>query len=144
MLWYLSAQRLIRGIERGKVFFLVRDKRHFDKLVTQIRAKSSNDSLPDKGWLFIPRIEDFDAATGLALENKLCLVCHGLALIDCRDKSCSGGSIPADPVKNVIGTNPITGDKLIVSRRQRKSCPKCDGNGKETCPYCVKGIPSGY
>ena len=76
------------------------------------------------------------ASGGIYIREPWCLQCSGNGFISCPN--CNRGLV-SKKVPTVVGTNPITGAKIVRNRVERTKCSACSGNGGFKCPHCQQG-----
>ena len=73
-----------------------------------------------------------------AFEDPWCMFCNGSGQVDCP-AGCARGTVPAVAAA-VVGTNPVTGERVTSGIETEVRCPTCHGKGNVPCKYCVGGI----
>lgn len=83
--------------------------------------------------------QDFDLAAWKSLQDPWCMLCNGSGMAECPVRNCARGMVSSQRV-NVVGSNPVTGQKILESVPTRVPCATCGGRGKVRCRACVSGI----
>lgn len=86
-----------------------------------------------------PTAKPEEKDTWTSLQDPWCMLCNGTGVAECPVRACARGLVPSQRV-NVVGSNPVTGQRIMESVPTRVTCTTCRGRGKVDCTACTNGI----